>query len=47
MSPPSTSMHPVATNNSMTRSVDSSGSNDPTSNPFDVKIRKPKFPGKF
>ena len=46
VSPPA-SMHAVATNNVMTRSIDSSTSNDQTSNPFDVKIRRPKFPGKF
>jgi hypothetical protein len=46
VSPPA-SMLPLATNNAMTRSIDSASSNDQTSNPFDVKIRRPKFPGKF
>lgn len=38
---------PMATNNVMTRSQEGSIGNEQSSNPFDVKIKKTKFPGKI
>jgi len=47
MTPSSLTSTPISPANSLTRSQEGNSGSEQTPNPFDLKIRKPKFSGIF